>query len=145
MGTYNAMIDLMGHKDLGGKTVVYLVDALYASPHQSVLPERWQSAPFDGHWTASVFASQDPVALESVAVDFFGAEPTAVQMVGAVDNYLHEAGLAGQAPSGTQYDPEGDGSALTSLGVHEHWNNAADKKYSRNLGTGLGIELITGE
>jgi len=28
------------------------------------------------------------------------------------------------------------------LGVHEHWNNEIDKLYSRNLGTGNGIELI---
>jgi hypothetical protein len=27
--------------------------------------------------------------------------------------------------------------------VHEHWNNATDKKYSRNLGLGKGIELVT--
>jgi hypothetical protein len=26
--------------------------------------------------------------------------------------------------------------------VYEHWNNPADKQYSRNLGTGNGIELI---
>jgi hypothetical protein len=26
--------------------------------------------------------------------------------------------------------------------VHEHWNNATDKKYSRNLGRKEGIELI---
>jgi hypothetical protein len=25
--------------------------------------------------------------------------------------------------------------------VHEHWNNADDKQYSRNLGSGEGIEL----
>ena len=33
-----------------------------------------------------------------------------------------------------------------SQGVHEHWNNATDKQYTRNLGTGNGIELkyITG-
>jgi hypothetical protein len=31
---------------------------------------------------------------------------------------------------------------LASLGVHEHWNNAEEKKYSRNLGTGQGIELV---
>jgi hypothetical protein len=30
---------------------------------------------------------------------------------------------------------------LESLGVYEHWNNPADKKNSRNLGTGLGIDL----
>jgi hypothetical protein len=32
---------------------------------------------------------------------------------------------------------------LSSLGVHEHWNNAQEKKYSRNLGQGQGIELVT--
>ena len=44
-------------------------------------------------------------------------------------------------PDNIIYDPEGDGSALESLGVFEHWNNATDKKYSRNLGIGDGIEL----
>ncbi len=142
MGTYNAIVDLMGHKDLGGKTILYLIDGLYAAPHQSVLPEKWQSPPFNGHWTASLFASQDPVALESVIVDFFAAEKTQKLMVGAVDNYLHEAALAHQPPSGTRYDPEGDGTPLESLGVHEHWNSPDKRQYSRNLGTGQGIELI---
>jgi len=41
-----------------------------------------------------LFASQDPVAIESVGVDFFAAEKTAKLMVGAADNYLHEAALA---------------------------------------------------
>ena len=26
--------------------------------------------------------------------------------------------------------------------MHEHWNNATNKQYSRNLGTGQGIELV---
>jgi hypothetical protein len=142
MGTYNPLVDLMAHKDLGGKTVLYLLDAIYAAPHQSVLPERWQSPPFNGHWTASVFASQDPVAIESVAVDFFGAEKTATRMVGAVDNYLHEAALANQPPSGTRYRPEGGNATPASLGVHEHWDSVEKKQYSRNLGTGKGIELF---
>jgi len=85
------------------------------------------------------------VALESVAVDFSAAEKTAKLMVGAVDNYLHEAALAQRPPSGTRYDPEGDGTTLQSLGVHEHWNNAEKRQYSRNLGTGQGIELVKGE
>jgi len=50
--------------------------------------------------------------------------------------------LADNPPSGTFYDPEHDGIPLASLGVHEHWNNAVEKKYSRNLGTGQGIELV---
>jgi hypothetical protein len=31
---------------------------------------------------------------------------------------------------------------LANLGVYEHWNNPTDRQYSRNLGTGQGIELI---
>jgi len=145
MGTYNAIVDLMAHKDLGGKTVFYLIDAIYAAPHQSVAPQKWLSPPFDDYWTASVFVAQDPVALESVAVDLFAAEPTATRMVGPIDNYLHEAALAHQPPSGTRYDPEGDGTPATSLGVHEHWSGPEKKAYSRNLGTGDGIELVTGK
>jgi hypothetical protein len=144
MGTYNALVDLTGHQDLGGKTILYLIDALYACTHQSILPEKWQSSPFGGHWTASVFASQDPVAIDSVAVDFFGAEKTAKLMVGTVDNYLHEAALAHQPPSGIRYAPEGNARRLASLGVHEHWNSPQKKQYSRNLGAGQGIELVTG-
>ena len=56
------------------------------------------------------------------------------------DNYLHEAAQLPNPPSGTIYRP--DGTTLTSLGVHEHWNNATAKQYSRNLGATNGIELI---
>jgi hypothetical protein len=31
------------------------------------------------------------------------------------------------------------------LGVHEHWNSTAGKQYTRNLGTGAGIELISSD
>ncbi|MHB8900775.1 MAG: DUF362 domain-containing protein [Thermoguttaceae bacterium] len=144
MGTYNAIVDLMGHPHLGGKTMLYLLDGLYTAPHQSVLPEKWQSAPFGGDWTSSLLVSQDPVAIESVAVDLFGAEVTVTRVVGAVYNYLHEAALAQAPPSRTRYAPSADGKPLASLGVHEHWNDAAKRQYSRNLGTGEGIELIQG-
>ncbi|MDY0169503.1 MAG: DUF362 domain-containing protein [Thermoguttaceae bacterium] len=144
LGTYNAIVDLMGHPDLGGKTILYLLDALYAAPHQSKLPEKWELAPFGGHWTDSVFASQDPVAIESIGVDFFAAEAASRHMVGAVDNYLHEAALAHDPPSGVRYAPGGDGKRLSSLGVHEHWNNPERKQYTRDLGTGEGIELLRG-
>jgi hypothetical protein len=59
-----------------------------------------------------------------------------------VDNYLHEAAQAGNPPSGSFYDPARTGSRLASLGVHEHWNNATNRLYSRNLGRSEGIELI---
>jgi len=59
------------------------------------------------------------------------------------DSYLLEAAKANNPPSGTLYDPEHDGTILTSLGVLEHWNNATDKQYSRNLGKKNGIELVS--
>ena len=31
---------------------------------------------------------------------------------------------------------------LSSLGIHEHWNDPVNMQYTRNLGTGDGIELI---
>ena len=49
--------------------------------------------------------------------------------------------MADHAPSKTLYDPERDGTPCRSLGVHEHWNNAVEKKYSRNLGKGNGFDL----
>lgn len=58
------------------------------------------------------------------------------------DMYMWEAAKADASPSGTKYDPEGDGTCISSLGVAEHWNNSKDKKYSRNLGKNEGIELV---
>ena len=147
MGSYNALVDLMGHEHLGGKVVVFIVDGLYSAKVQNANRTglsivKWQSAPFNNDWTSSIFASQDCVALESVCIDFMRNEPEMEWIKGSLDNYLHEAARADNPRSGTFYDPEGDGTRLTSLGAHEHWNNAADRKYTRNLGTGEGIELV---
>lgn len=49
---------------------------------------------------------------------------------------------AANPPSGTFYDPEHDGTRLSSLGVHEHWNNPVAKLHGRNLGLDEGIELV---
>lgn len=153
MGTYNALVDLMGHKDVGEKTVLFLVDGLYAVNYQGCLVSndtKWQSAPFYNDWTSSIFVSQDGVAIESVALDFLRSEPVIQtqsnpEVMGAgdtVDNFLHEAALADNPPSGTFYDPEADGNNLPSLGVHEHWKEPVKKQYTRNLKIGDGIELI---
>jgi hypothetical protein len=101
---------------------------------------RYQS--FDDHWCSSLFASQDPVAIDSVGLDFIRNEPRALECRGQPENYLHEAALAEKPPSGTVYDPDRDHAPVTSLGIHEHWNNANDKQYSRNLGKREGIELV---
>ncbi|HIJ71738.1 MAG TPA: DUF362 domain-containing protein [Planctomycetes bacterium] len=151
MGSYNPLVELMGHKDVGDKTVLFMIDALYAAKHQSAAiseSPKWISPPFDNDWTSSVFASQDGVAIDSVGLDFLRCEPTVEYVAddsnySTADDYLHEAAQADNPASGRFYDPEGDGIRMASLGVHEHWNNALDKQYSRNLGVQDGIELIS--
>ena len=141
--TYLTFVDYMGHKDLGEKTVLFLIDALYASKALSGSPSpKWQMAPFNNSWPCSLFASQDGVAIDAVGIDFLKSEFPDLADATYADRYLLEASQANNPPSGTFYDPEKDGSRLPSLGVFEHWNNATDKKYSRNLGLNYGIELF---
>ncbi|MBN1507906.1 MAG: DUF362 domain-containing protein [Sedimentisphaerales bacterium] len=142
-GKYRALVDLMGHPQLGGKTLLYIVDGLFAGRNWSSDPVKWSIPPFDGDWPSSVFVSQDPVAIDSVCNDFLWIEWSDLPRMSGADDYLTEAAMADKPPSGTFYDPDGDGVRLESLGVHEHWNSPLDKKYSRNLGTGKGIELAS--
>ncbi len=144
-GIYRPLVDLMGHAHLGGKTALYLIDGLFSGLHpKDPAPSRMRTPPFNGHWPCSLFASQDPVAIDSVALDFLQAEWSDFPRQAGVDDYLHEAALADAPPSGTFYDPNHATATtrLASLGVHEHWNNPQDKQYSRNLGAGEGIELL---
>ncbi len=143
MGHYRALVDIMGHSDMGQKTLLYLIDGLYGGYKWDGTIYKFHMAPFNDDWPSSLFASQDPVAIDSVGLDFLWEEWPHVARVPGVDDYLHEAALANNPPSGTFYDPDGNGIGLDSLGVHEHWNNAADKQYSRNLLPGCGIELIS--
>jgi hypothetical protein len=139
MGSYNPLVELMGHRQLGGKTMLYMLDGLYTAEQNEGNVFKWAS--FGDHWASSLMASQDPVAIDSVGIDALTGEPRATQLRGNADNYLHEAAQAAKPPSGTVYNPDKTG-VLASLGVHEHWNNSTDKKYSRNLGRKEGIELI---
>jgi hypothetical protein len=143
MGYYRALVDLMGHPELGGKTVLYIVDGLFAGRNWDSQPLKWNMAPFYGDWPSSVFVSQDPVAIDSVCYDFLRTEWNDYPHYDGAEDYLHEAALADNPPSGTFYDPDKDGIGLASLGVHEHWNNSDYKQYSRNLGAGDGIELTS--
>ena len=147
-GLYRVQVDFMIHRLTGGKNLVYILDALWASDWELNKPVKWSMSPFNHGYTSSIFVSLDPVAIESVGYDFLRSEFTAssgadtsVQMSG-VDDYLHQAADSANWPDGIMYDPNNDGTYIASLGVHEHWDNAVDKKYSRNLGTGTGIELI---
>ena len=140
---YLVFTDYLGHKDLGGKTMLFLIDGIYGNKFVNGIPAfKWSLAPFNNNWPGSLFASQDGVAIDSVVLDFALTEwPDAPDMKYS-DYYLQESALAANPPSGTIYDPERDGTRLTSLGVTEHWNNPVDKQYSVNLKTGKGIELI---
>ena len=71
---YRIFVDFMGHKDLGGKTILYLVDGLWSSTNYGDPPYKWRMVPFNNKYPASIFASQDPVAIESVGFDFLYTE-----------------------------------------------------------------------
>ena len=157
-GSYRIFVDFMGHKDLGGKTILYLMDGLWTTTNWAHPPIKWGMAPFNNDYPSSIFASQDPVAIESVGYDFLREEfdsdhPTEgaydpsdhtgpFPQYAGVDDFLHQAASSENWPVGITYDPENDGSPVPeSMGAHEHWNNAIDKQYSRNLGGSSGIEL----
>ena len=149
MGHYRCLVDLMCHPKLGGKTLLYLIDGLYGGRGWDSSPVRWNMSPFNGNWPSSIFLSEDNVAIDSVAFDFLfnefkGAvtDYNGYPQRSGTEDYLHEAAQVPSPPSGANYDPNHDGSITNSLGVHEHWNDANNKQYSRNLGTGDGIELI---
>ena len=152
MGIYNPFVDLIATKHLGGKTILFMIDGLFGirDANDPVISEfaSWTNL-FGGQWSSSFFMSMDPVAVDSVGLDFlrseFGGYLASSHGRGHdmhADNYLHEAALAKDPPSHTVYKP--DGHPTGSLGVHEHWNNSRDKQYSRNLSpAGKGIELIS--
>jgi hypothetical protein len=140
---YMTFVDFLGHKDLGGKTMLFLIDGLYGAKLVNGIPTpKWQMAPFNNNWPCSLFASQDGVAIDAVGLDFIRSEwPDALDITFS-DQYLIEAAQANNPPSKAVYDPERDGTRLSSLGVMEHWNNVTEKKYSKNLGKKNGIELV---
>ncbi len=150
-GMYRVQVDLMTHNLLSGKNLLYIMDALWATDFELDVPLKWKMQPFNNQYTSSIFVSFDPVAIESVGYDFLRSEFTAapqdlsVQMP-AVDDYLHQAADSANWPVGIKYDPNNTGVHVYSLGTHEHWNNATNRQYSRNLSTtGTGIELIETE
>lgn len=145
-GRYRNFVDFMGHADIGGKTVLCLIDAVIAGRNWEAIPEPWTLPPFDASdgWPSSLFVSMDPVAIDSVALDFLREQwPEHADMSGT-DDYLVEAALANAPPSGAFYDPNRSGRRIPSLGAHERWNDPVEKRYSRNLDPsgGQGIELL---
>lgn len=158
MPEYSPLIDLIANKEIWDKTILYGYDALISTQTEgtNITKEnsKWIMDPFCNDYTKSLFFSQDPLALDSVGVDLLSSEPNIVNKNYSIknnndyENYLHEGSSPSLSPSGTVYK-NGNGEVIVNLGVHEHWNNAKEKKYSRNLGRSEGIELmyrsITGE
>lgn len=145
---YRHLVDYMGHAKLGGNTLLYLVDGLWAGNNWMGIVEQWQMAPFNNDYPSSIFVSQDAVAIESVCFDFLLEEYSdrdafeQFPYIEGVEDYLKQAADKSFWPNDIVYKSNGKDS-IGSLGVYEHWNNADEKKYSRNLGTGNGIELIS--
>ncbi len=132
--------DLLAHEHLGGKTLLYIGDGLFATKKDHATIERFKMYPFNNSWTNSLFFSQDPVAIDSVMYDFLHAEGT--NPCEGSQNYLHQSA----EPSLNVYDPENDGVFLSeSLGVHEHCNTTVNI-FSSDRYSGVtdnGIDYIT--
>lgn len=128
---YKTFVDFIGHKDLGGKCMLYLIDGTYGSRDVNGKPApKWRKAPFNGDWCCSLLVSQDPLACDAVGLDMLVGEWPEFGSFNYCDEYLREAATIPSPVSGTVYDPERDGVPLTApLGLMEHWNNAAERKY----------------
>lgn len=141
-------VDYFANENLGGKTLLFIIDTLYGSKEAydtdrnpdgtyHGVDDKWPM--FGYQWPGMVLMSQDPVAIDSVAIDFFAANFSDLNPIGrGWDRYLHEAADPGRY---NYVGPDGTGKLTDSLGIHEHWNNSTDKMYEGNLG-GTGIELV---
>ena len=73
--SYAAIVDFWGHKDLGEKTFLFLIDGLYGNENADPPPShKWKMAPFNDAWPSSIFMSLDGVAIDSVGFDFLTSE-----------------------------------------------------------------------
>ncbi|HPS12348.1 MAG TPA: DUF362 domain-containing protein [Prolixibacteraceae bacterium] len=146
-GSYRVLVDLMGSKHLGGKTMLFFVDGTFFCCDAYGPNLKLKNPPFNNDWPSSVFASQDNVAIESVCYDILASQYStscgfpSITLKGICE-HLQQAADPSSWPTGISYCPDRDGIPMKSLGVYEHWNNATDQQYSRNLGTDNGIELI---
>jgi hypothetical protein len=97
----------------GGRVILWCMDASYPCATLDATPSTNKGANF--------FMSLDGVAEESVSLDMW--------------NMYFGKGFGGE-----NYI---DIAATGGAGVHEHWNNATDKKYTRNIDPNAnGIELV---
>lgn len=130
---YKTFVDFIGHKDLGQKGLLFLIDGTYGSRDVNGKPTpKWQKPPFNNDWCCSIIVSQDEVACDAVGLDMLVGEWPEFGNFNYCDEYLREAATIPNPVSGTIYDPEQDGIPLTApLGLMEHWNNAQERKYTK--------------
>jgi len=97
---YNGLVDIFNNTHIKDKTVLTVGDALYAARfnNYSEIPSPWPS--FADQSPNSLFFSVDPVAIDSVMVDFLNEEGGVPD---GSDDYLALAAAAG-------------------LGVYERWD-----------------------
>ena len=156
---YSPMVDLAASPNLGGKTILYLLDGLYCGRRHQSYPLHFPNAPFNNRvepyansdWPSSLLASLDGVALDSVGLDILYSQSQnnidkdghpRILIRENADDYLQEEATPDHSPSGTAYMQAGK--PVKSLGVTEHWDSDASRRYSRNIDpkTGKGIELV---
>ena len=130
---YKTFVDFIGHKDLGQKCLLFLIDGTYGSRDVNGKPNpKWRKPPFNGDWCCSIIASQDPLACDAVGMDLLIGEWPEFGSFNYCDEYLREAATIPSPVSGTKYDPEQDGKPLDApLGLMEHWNNPQERKYTK--------------
>jgi hypothetical protein len=157
---YSPIVDLAASPNLGAKTILYALDGLYCARKHMSFPIHFPNPPFNNRvvpyenpeWPSSVLVSLDGVALDSVGLDILYSQSKnnndpadqnhpRILLRENSDDYLREEALASNPPSGTVYMQ--GGKRITSLGVFEHWDSDATRRYSRNKSTkGKGIELL---
>ena len=126
---YKTFVDWMAHKDMGQKTLLFLIDGTYGSRDVNGAPNpKWMKPPFNGDWACSVIVSQDEVACDAVAMDIIINEWPEFQSLNYCDEYLREAASLPNAPSGTVYKQNGK-PVDKPLGLFEHWNK--DHQYKK--------------
>ncbi len=120
---YKTFVDWMAHRNMGQKTLLFLIDGTYGSRDVNGAPNpKWMKEPFCGDWACSIIVSQDEVACDAVGMDIIINEWPEFGSLNYCDEYLREAASIPNTPSGTVYMQEGK--ALDApLGLFEHWNN----------------------
>lgn len=126
---YKTFVDWMTHKNMGQKCMLFLIDGTYGSRDVNGAPNpKWQKEPFNGDWACSLIVSQDEVACDAVGMDIIIGEWPEFGSLNYCDEYLREAAMIPNAPSGTVYKQEGK-PVEKPLGLFEHWNS--EHKYTK--------------